>query len=207
MSLPLTVRPVRHRPLEDLQALLTGALLAAVGLCLFQQAGLLAGGTSGLALVLSYQTGWSLSLAMLLCNAPFYALACFRMGFEFTLKTLAVITLTALFVQFVPGVLVISHVAPWAAAVFGGLLIGIGMLALFRHRASLGGINVVVLYLQERFGWRAGKVQLLLDAAILAGGWLATGAPPVTAASSILAAVIVNLVLVANLRADRYRAA
>ena len=42
-----------------------------------------------------------------------------------------------------------------------GRAVGGGWLPmLFRHNVSLGGINVLVLYVQERYGWRAGLVQL-----------------------------------------------
>lgn len=49
------------------------------------------------------------------------------------------------------------HLSPVLAAVVGGLLCGTGMLILFRHRASLGGLDTLVLYLQERLGWRAAR--------------------------------------------------
>lgn len=60
-----------------------------------------------------------------------------------------------------------QHLSPALAAVLGDLLVGAGLLMLFRHRASLGGVNVVALYLQERLGWRAGRVQLVVDLLIL----------------------------------------
>ncbi len=44
---------------------------------------------------------------------------------------------------------------------------GAGMLMLFRHGASLGGLNVVVLYLQEHFAWRAGQIEMVLGAVVL----------------------------------------
>ena len=194
-----------HGIVEDLQALVTGCVLAATGVSLFQAAGLLAGGTLGLALFLSYSTGWPVSLTLLLCNAPFYALACFRMGLEFTAKTLLAAGLTAAFLHLLPGAIVFSHVSPLAAAVVGGLLTGIGMLVLFRHRASLGGLNVLVVHLQDRFGWSAGKLQLALDALILAAGILGTGAGWVAGACSVLAVVVLNLVLMVNHRPGRYR--
>lgn len=195
-----------HRPYEDLQALLTGTLLGALGIVLFNQAGLLAGGTVGLALLLNYATGLDLSLAMLVANAPFYALACLRMGREFTFKTLAAVALAALFVHLLPRGIEFSHLSPLLAAVLGGLLAGIGMLVLFRHRASLGGVNVMVLYLHDRLGWNAGKVQMLLDAAILLGGGLLLADLP-RAAASLLAVVVLNLVLTFNHRPGRYTAA
>jgi uncharacterized membrane-anchored protein YitT (DUF2179 family) len=90
------------------------------------------------------------------------------------------------------------------AAVLGGLLCGTGMLILFRHRASLGGLNVMVLYLQERLGWRAGKVQMLLDSLIVLGGLVVADVPRV--ALSVLGAVVLNLTLAINHRPGRYLA-
>ena len=206
VELPATALPAVHKPYEDLQALLTGTLLAALGIILFNQAGLLAGGTVGLALVLNYTTGLDLALAMLLANAPFYALACLRMGREFTLKTLAAVALTALFVHLLPLGIAFTRLAPPLAAVLGGLLAGMGMLVLFRHRASLGGLNVLVIYLQDKLGWSAGKVQMTLDAMILAGGAWMLG-DMTRLASSVLAVVVLNLVLAINHRPGRYQAA
>jgi uncharacterized membrane-anchored protein YitT (DUF2179 family) len=199
-------KPVQgHRVHEDLQALLAGSLLAALGIVLFNQAGLLAGGTVGLALLLNYASGMDLSLAMLVINAPFYAIACLHMGREFTLKTLAAVAVTALFVHLLPNGIAFSLLSPVLAAVLGGLLAGMGMLILFRHRASLGGLNVVVLHLQHKLGWSAGKVQMMLDAVILLGGGLLV-TDTRHALPSILAVVVLNLVLAVNHRPGRYTA-
>jgi uncharacterized membrane-anchored protein YitT (DUF2179 family) len=196
-----------HSMGEDLLALVTGAALAAMGVALFKQAGLLTGGTVGLALLLSYTSGWSISLTLLLCNAPFYVLGALRMGFAFTSKSLLALGLTAGFLHFMPRLIAFDHVSPWAAAGMGGLLAGIGMLVLFRHRASLGGLNILVLLLQDKLGWSAGRVQLALDAAILGGSALAlSGSSLPTLACSLFAAVVLNLVLMVNHRPGRYRA-
>jgi uncharacterized membrane-anchored protein YitT (DUF2179 family) len=44
--------PPRHSLLDDAQALLTGTLFVALGLVLLRQAGLVTGGTAGIAFVL-----------------------------------------------------------------------------------------------------------------------------------------------------------
>jgi hypothetical protein len=54
-----------HKTFEDVQAMLTGCALAALGITLFNQAGLLAGGTVGIALLLNSGTGLELWLALL----------------------------------------------------------------------------------------------------------------------------------------------
>lgn len=44
---------------------------------------------------------------------------------------------------------------------------GLGMLILFRHRSSLGGFNVLCLFIQDRFGISVGKSQMAIDGLIL----------------------------------------
>jgi uncharacterized membrane-anchored protein YitT (DUF2179 family) len=196
--------PGRHRPHEDAQALLTGTLFVAFGVVLFGHVGLLTGGTAGLAFLVHYATGWSFSAVFFLINLPFYALAWQRMGARFTVKTFAAVGLLSLLAHRVPGWIEIGALAPGFAALAGGLLMGAGMLMLFRHRASLGGFNVLVLYLQERFGWRAGHLQMALDCAIvLAAFWVRT---PSQIAWSVLGAVVLNMTLAINHRPGRYMA-
>ncbi len=197
-------RPVRHGIVDDVQALFTGSLLAALGILLFNSAGLMSGGTVGLALLVNYAAGLPLSLALVLVNAPFYLFAALRMGRAFTLKTLAAVALMAMFVQLVPQGLSFSAMGPYTASAVGGLLAGVGMLVIFRHRGSLGGLNVLALYVQERIGWSAGVVQLFLDGAILAGGLLFLQRDWQGIGASVLAVVVLNLVLALNHRPGRY---
>jgi uncharacterized membrane-anchored protein YitT (DUF2179 family) len=199
-------RPSRHRPHEDAQALLTGTLFVALGVVLFRQAGLLTGGTAGLAFLLHYATGWNFSAVFFAINLPFYWLAWRRMGAVFTLKTLASVTLLSVFAEALPHWLGISHLATPFAAVMAGLLAGTGMLILFRHRASLGGLNVLVLLLQEKKGWRAGKIQMALDCAIVLMAMAMAVVPWQQIAWSVVGAVALNLTLAINHRPGRYMA-
>jgi uncharacterized membrane-anchored protein YitT (DUF2179 family) len=195
----------RHRPYEDVQALLTGTLFVALGVLLFKQAGLLTGGTVGLALLLHYATRIDFGTAYFLVNLPFYVFAWLRMGAAFTLKTFVAVTLLSVIAQLLPLGIAFGPVSPVLAAVLGGLLCGTGMLILFRHHASLGGLNVMVLYLQERLGWRAGKVQMLLDCLIIAGAAAVVDVQRI--ALSVLAAIVLNLTLAINHKPGRYLAA
>ncbi|MDO8374427.1 MAG: YitT family protein, partial [Polaromonas sp.] len=158
-----------HRLHEDVQALTTGTLFVALGVVMFGHAGLLTGGTAGIAFLIHYATGLSFSLAFFLVNLPFYFFAWRRMGLAFTLKTFAAVGLLSLFTWVLPQGLAFGYLSPALAAVLGGLLCGAGMLIVFRHGASLGGLNIVVLYLQDRLGWRAGKVQMAMDGLIVLG--------------------------------------
>lgn len=194
--------PTHHRPHEDAQALLTGTLFVGLGVVLFGHVGLLSGGTAGLAFLLHYATGVSFSAWFFLINLPFYWLAWRRMGAPFALKTFAAVGLLSLWADLIPRWISIGALAPGFAAVAGGLLVGAGMLMLFRHRASLGGFNVLVLYLQERFGWRAGHIQMGLDCAIVLTAFALR--EPAQIAWSVLGAVVLNLTLAINHRPGRY---
>ncbi len=184
--------------------MLTGTLFVALGVIMFRHAGLLTGGTAGLAFVLHYATGWNFSLLFLLVNLPFYGLAWRRMGPMFTLKTFAAVGLLAAFVQWLPRWIAFDQLSTGFASVAGGLLMGAGMLMLFRHRASLGGFNVLVLYLQERFGWRAGRIQMAFDCAIVLAALSVVDAAQIV--WSVLGAVVLNLTLAINHRPGRYMA-
>lgn len=194
----------QHSLLEDVQALFSATLLIALAINLYKSAGLLTGGTAGLGFLLAYATPLSFGAGYFLINLPFYILAYKRMGWSFTLRTLCAVSLVSLMVELSGHWLQFSLLEPAYAAVLGGILMGVGMLMLFRHRASLGGVNLLVLYLQDRFGWRAGKVQMIIDCLIL----LAAAAVVELQALllSVLGAVVLNLVLAFNHKAGRYTA-
>jgi len=194
----------RHRPYEDIQALFTGTLFVALGVVLFGQAGLLTGGTAGLAFLIRYAIGLDFGAAFFLVNVPFYVFAWRRMGKVFTLKTFAAVALLSLFATLLPRGITFDYLSPLLAAILGGLLCGAGMLMLFRHQASLGGMNVVVLYLQEKLGWRAGKVQMVMDSLIVLGALFIADWQRV--ALSVVGAVVLNLTLAINHRPGRYMA-
>jgi uncharacterized membrane-anchored protein YitT (DUF2179 family) len=193
---------LRHRPYEDVQALITGTLFVALGVVMFGHSGLLTGGTAGIAFLIHYATGWNFGLVFFLINLPFYGLAWQRMGKAFTLKTFAAVGLLSAFVNLLPKLISFQALSPPFTAVMGGLLMGAGMLMLFRHRASLGGFNVLVLYLQERFGWRAGRIQMGFDCAIVLCSFALVDWQHV--ALSVLGAVVLNQTLATNHRAGRY---
>jgi uncharacterized membrane-anchored protein YitT (DUF2179 family) len=191
---------------DDAQGLVTGTLFAAFGVFLMQHAGLVPGGTVGIALLLHYGTGVDLGAMLFLVNLPFYVLAWLRLGRAFTLRTMLAVGLLSLLSWWLPRAIALQQLDGVLAAVLGGLLCGAGMLFLFRHGASLGGLNVLVLRLHDRFGWPTGKVQLAFDAvivlagALLAADWRRLGL-------SVLAVVALNLVLVFNHRKGRYQPA
>jgi uncharacterized membrane-anchored protein YitT (DUF2179 family) len=135
-------------------------------------------------------------------NLPFYWFAWRQMGREFTLKTFAAIALLSLMTTLAPRFIAIQSLHPAFAAVFGGLMLGTGCLFLARHRASLGGATILALYLQERRGWRAGKVQLAIDCSVVVLALFVV--EPARVGWSILGAIVMGGFLWINHKPGRY---
>lgn len=194
--------PTRHTPLEDAQGLFASSMIAALGLALMGSAGLVASGTAGVAFVLHYLTGVSFGLYYTVVNIPFYVLALKRLGWAFTIKTVLAVTMTSLITELQSHFVTIESIDPMWTAVLAGILLGFGLLGLYRHRASLGGIGVLAVYMQERFGIRAGLVQLAFDVVVLIAAF--SVAAPFIVLCSVVGALVLNLFLTVNHRADRY---
>lgn len=195
-----TARP--HSLAEDGYAIAIGCAFIAMGLMLLKAANLVTGGMAGIALLLSYLIPWSPAALFLLINIPFFIFAGRAMGMAFGLKTLfANVAIMGVGLA-MPTALQIARVSPFFAALFGGSIIGFGILAIARHGAGVGGVGVVTLILQRRRGWNAGRTQMLCDIMILLASL------PVLSFErfglSVLSAAAMNMVLIVNHRPGRY---
>lgn len=192
----------KHSYLDDAQGLIFGTLMCALGLQFLQHSGFVTGQTAGLALILSYVGGWSFGLVFFLVNIPFYWVGYKRIGLAFTVKSLIAVTMLSGMSQLFPQLMDFSKLDPALSGVLFGFTTGAGLLALFRHGASLGGIGIVALMVQDRYGLKAGWLQMGFDAVLfgLALIWL----PLDRILWSIPGVVVLNLVLAINHRRDRY---
>ena len=192
----------KHSHLEDAMAMVIGTFLISFAMLLMQQAHTLTGGTAGFALLVHYATGIKFGVIFFLINIPFYYLAYKRLGMQMVIKTMIAVALLSVLTELHPHFIHLDGITPVYGTVLANLLIGIGFLILFRHRSSLGGFNLLALYLQERYGIAAGKVQMALDVSVLFASTMFISLPLL--AISILGAVVLNLILTINHRPDRY---
>tara|TARA_R110002094_G_scaffold3617_2_gene11766 strand:- start:1169 stop:1783 length:615 start_codon:yes stop_codon:yes gene_type:complete len=192
-----------HSHFEDLFALISGTTLVALGVFLFTQQGLLTGGTAGLALLLTHVTTLSFGQTFFLINLPFYWLAWKQMGWRFCLNTFISVFTVSLMVDYAHHVIEVSRIDTLVAAVIGGFLMGTGMLILFRHRSSLGGVGILALFLQARYGIRAGKFQMGVDFLILMCSFFIVNWQLLV--FSVLGAAALNMVITLNHKPGRYQ--
>ncbi len=201
-SLVFEEKTQEHGIVEDALGLLTGTFLVSLGLHLLHAAHAVTGGTAGLSLLLGYATAWPFWLLFLVINAPFALLAVWRRGWDFTVRTLVCIGAVSGWALVHDALFPVAWIEPWYGTLAGNLLAGVGVLILFRHRASVGGINIIGLEIQGRTGFRAGWTMMIFDVLIVLSALLVV--PWTNVLMSAVGAVLLNLVLALNHRPGRY---
>jgi len=196
--------PVRHSMFEDAYALLTGSAFVVLGLILLKAAGLVTGGFAGLAILASYFVPLPPGLLFTLLNIPFFLLGGLVMGRSAVIKSLVANLLIAALAVGMPLAFRLEHVDGLFAALFGGTVIGAGILLLARHNVGVGGLGILALAVQRSRGWNAGRTQLVGDALILAASLPLLGLGPRSFAISVLSALAVAGVLLVFHKPGRY---
>lgn len=202
--LRVTSGAMRHSLFEDAYAYLTGCTFVVLGLVWLKAAGLVTGGIAGLSLLFSYIVPLPPGVLFALLNIPFFVLAGRALGRTAIFKAIVANLLISGLAVLVPLGFRLEGVNALFAALFGGTVIGAGILILARHEVGVGGIGMMAITLQKSRGWNAGKTQLVSDVLIV------TSALPILAmslsqfATSILSAAAVAGVLIVFHKPGRY---
>ncbi|MFT3687470.1 YitT family protein [Paenirhodobacter sp.] len=191
-----------HTLIEDTQGLAFGGVMAAFGIVILTHLGFITGQMAGLAVLISYVTGWGFGPVFFVLNLPFYWFGYKRMGLRFVIKTFIAVALLSGLAMILPHYISFATLNPLVGAVLYGFISGSALLALFRHGASLGGVGIMALYLQDRTGFKAGWTQMAFDACVFALALMLREWH--TVAWSALGALVLNMVIAINHRRDRY---
>ena len=191
-----------HSAFDDVYGLSLGVMFIALGLNLLKLSGFITGGIAGMALLVSYWLPMSIGMLFMLVNIPFLIFSYFSMGKAFALKTVSVSLVLGLTTHFLPYVIHIDYLHPVFAALFGGTIIGLGILCLARHNASVGGTGALTLWMQKKYRINAGKSQMALDALVFVVALTCMDASIV--ALSAVSAVAMNAMLIIWHKPGRY---
>jgi len=197
-----TPMSVNHSKVEDAFAFLLGTAICALGVQFLGFHQFITGQTAGLGTLLTYLSDWPFGVWFFLLNLPFYLLAKVKMGWAFTIRSFIAVALVSAFSEVFAQLIAFNALPPALSAALGGALIGSGIVVIIRHNASLGGIGVLALYLQDSTGFKAGWTQLIFDIGLFGTALLLF--PLDAVLWSLLGAVITNVIIAFNHRKDRY---
>jgi len=161
---------------QDYSLLVIGALIQALAMRLFLVPGeLVSGGISGAAQIITHFIKFPIGIMVFLGNVPLFILGWRHLGGpRFALRTaLAVITFsifTDLLVLFIPAVGVTQDNV--LNAIYGGVLLGVGLGLVYRGQGTSGGSDILGRILNSRFGIPISQSYLITDTiVVLAGGF------------------------------------
>jgi len=157
------VMTLRH--LRDIALIAIGVLSAAFGLEGFLLPNhFIDGGATGIALLVSQISGWSLPLILIIINIPFIILGYRISGTAFAIKTASAIIGLSLAVTFIHFPQVTED--KLLVAVFGGFFLGAGIGIAVRGGSVLDGTEVLALFISRRTGATLGDIIMVLNIVI-----------------------------------------
>ncbi|MFB5188969.1 YitT family protein [Alicyclobacillus fastidiosus] len=155
--------------------MLLGAILAAVGLEIFLVPNnIIDGGITGISIILAHVTGLKLGIFLFLLNVPFLLFGYKQNGKTFALSTLfsiVVLSIASTLLIPVPGI----TNDPLLAAVFGGIIVGIGVGLIIRNGGTSDGTEVIAVLISKKSPWSVGQVVMFFNLFILGGAGFVFG--------------------------------
>ncbi|MGP1585211.1 MAG: YitT family protein [Schwartzia sp. (in: firmicutes)] len=146
-----------------------GCLLCAWGYDMFLiPAHLMAGGISGIAIVLYYLMGWPVGIQLLVYNLPILVLAWRVFGLQYAMDTVigtVIFSLCVDWLNFLSAYRVVGDIM--LNAIFGGVLAGVGFGLIFRARANSGGLDVVGAVVKKYYSFDMGTAIFVLNIGII----------------------------------------
>lgn len=123
------------------------------------------GGVTGIAILLHYIMNWPISWAVFLLNLPLFILGWKMVGRTFLIYSVLGVIAFSIALNQTSRIPVITQ-DTLLAAIFGGVLTGIGMGIIFRCRGSLGGTDILAVFFSRKTPFSVGQVLLSIDALI-----------------------------------------
>ena len=147
-------RKTRKEILDYLLILAGTGLMAFAISSIYDPAGMVTGGVSGLAIILKKLTesylkgGLSLGLTNLILNVPIFLAAIKQRGLRYMIKTLAATLALSVWLEVLP-ILPLAEGDLVLTALFGGVISGAGIGLVFLAQATTGGTDLIAAIIQK----------------------------------------------------------
>jgi uncharacterized membrane-anchored protein YitT (DUF2179 family) len=147
--------------------ILIGSALVSVGLEIFLVPNrIIDGGIVGVSIILSHLTGLTLGLFLFLLNLPFLIVGYKQIGKTFAFSTLLGVSAMSVGTTLLHDVRPLTE-DPLLAAVFGGIILGIGVGLVIRYGGSLDGTEIVAILFNKKTPFSVGEIVMFFNVFIL----------------------------------------
>ncbi|RMB63282.1 YitT family protein [Dokdonia sinensis] len=144
-----------------------GVCLGSIGLKAFLLPnGFLDGGATGIAILISRETGINISILLLFISLPFLVLGLYKLSRRILIKS--IISIIALSVLIGLESFPVITEDKLLIAIFGGMLLGSGIGIAVRNGAVLDGSEILGIYIFDQFGISIGKTILAFNIILFA---------------------------------------
>ncbi|MDD3269405.1 MAG: YitT family protein [Syntrophomonadaceae bacterium] len=159
---------IEKMSLRDIAGILIGCFILAIAIqVVLVPAHLLSGGVTGIAIILKYLTTWDIWLWYTILNVPIFLAGYRFVSRRFVVYSLIGATALSLFLALLkPLYLRIDDLL--LAAVFGGVLAGIGTGVIFRCKGSSGGTDIIAVIVKRFWGYNIGQTVFASNLLVLA---------------------------------------
>lgn len=147
--------------------ILLGAVLVSIGLEIFLVPNqVIDGGIVGVSIILSYLTGFNLGALLFVLNMPFFYIGYKQIGKTFALSTLFGVIAMSIGTNLLHPVPPLTN-DPLLAAVFGGIILGIGIGLVIRYGGSLDGTEILAILFNKQLPFSVGQIVMFINIFIL----------------------------------------
>lgn len=156
--------------LTDILFYIAGGFIYSTAVLLFlSENGISPGGLTGIATILNYLFSLPIGAVVFVLNIPLLAAAFIKFGGIFIAKTAVATAILSLMLDISGLFLPTIKIDPILAALFGGLLMGLGISLFMLRGATTGGTDIIAKLINRRFPHlTVGRLMLAADAAVVA---------------------------------------
>lgn len=159
-------KKINKGAVRDYLAIAVGTLLMSLALVLFlSPSRIVAGGVSGLAIITKQLWNFPLGVVMILVNVPLYIAGLKILGKSFGVRTFYAFTLFSIFTDIFDKVLKLEPATDniLLAAIFGGVMLGLGLGIVFRFQGTTGGSDIVGQIINKYSNLSVGTSIIIVD--------------------------------------------
>ena len=164
-------RGARLRRLVVKYSLITlGAVVYAIGFQYFMFPNhIVAGGVTGIAMILNRFTNWPVGMTVLVMDIPLFLIAWRHFGLDYLIGSLVGTAISSVCVDVFASTGIVATTDPMLGSIIGGVIKGAGLGMIYYVGASTGGIDIVAKMLRQKYQQiNFGTIVLILDVVIVA---------------------------------------